>query len=457
MNKKFNNKIFTLIYVFTIIIATVALSSFFVDVAYSESVENENSESVSFDKSKYGINKSYTSKNIEIPKRKTYRITPKSKPIGKEFIKSITGNKTYNKHTKHYYTIISYMKKFDKSGGGTLILKKGTYYITESIAVPSKVNIILENGVVLKKWMKTDTPKLKASTAVFQLVKPSAVKGQKRYSKYSGTKNVNIIGKGTATIDLRYKKKALAIVCGHNKNIRIEGITFKNMNNGHFIELDATNNIKIRNCKFIRSKPSTNLVKEAINLDTPDKSTKGFNNPWTKYDKTPNKNVLIENNIFNKVDRAIGTHKYSQSKYNDVYTVNKGQKYHSNIIIRNNKITNTRTEGIRILNWKNALVVNNYIGNIPSSSNARGILATGCNIKIKYNYFVNLPRAIQFKPSKNNENGDEYSVTYNFLTERNKNDLKYNLCKNVKNSYATFRNLLKYTSNEEIINMLIEN
>ena len=62
----------------------------------------------------------------------------------------------------------------------------------------------------------------------------------------------------------------------HNKNITLDGITFKNMKYGHFIEMDASKNVTVNNCTFTGYKASKRHTSEAINLDTPDKKTKGF-------------------------------------------------------------------------------------------------------------------------------------------------------------------------------------
>lgn len=65
---------------------------------------------------------------------KVYKITAKSKPLkASKFTKS----SLYNKKTRMYFTIRSYMEKFQKKGKGTLILKKGNvhYYQYHSCAI----------------------------------------------------------------------------------------------------------------------------------------------------------------------------------------------------------------------------------------------------------------------------------------------------------------------------------
>ncbi|MFC4025450.1 right-handed parallel beta-helix repeat-containing protein [Oceanobacillus longus] len=189
------------------------------------------------------------------------------------------------------------------------------------------------------------------------------------------------------------------------------------MYSGHFIEIDATKDAVISNNKFMYSKPSSSEIKEAINIDTPDKLTNGWSSKWSKFDKTPNTNMTIENNVFYELDRAIGTHKYS------------GGKYHDQIIIKNNKIEKMRQDAIRVLNWSNATIENNTFKDVdPGKNNAnRGIFASGA-IKPTFqnNLFDNIPRAIQFTPWKNSNSGSEYDVTYNELSKENKEALSSN-------------------------------
>lgn len=354
----------------------------------------------------------YPSNSIEA-KTETYTITPNSDTYNKNFISSTT----YNKYTKHYYLIRSYLEKIEESGGGKLVLEKGTYTVSNVLFVPSNVKIILEDGVKIINGNKTGTSKFDADKSIFQFICPSLGKEESVYSKYDGEKNISIIGSGTATIDLNFEKDGIAIIAGHNQNIRIENITFQNMYSGHFIEMNATKDAAIINNQFMNSKPSSTRIKEAINLDTPDKLTNGWSSKWSMFDKTPNSNIEIENNVFYDLDRAIGTHKYS------------GGKYHDQIIIRNNKIEKMRQDAIRVLNWSNPTIENNTFLNVDPGINYanRGILASGAiNPTFQYNIFVDVPRAIQFIAWKNSDSGSEYNVTYSELSEENKETLSTN-------------------------------
>ncbi|MDN4494965.1 right-handed parallel beta-helix repeat-containing protein [Ureibacillus aquaedulcis] len=342
----------------------------------------------------------------------TYTISPDSETYNRNFM----NQSSYNKYSKHYFLIRSYLEQLEESGGGTLVLEKGTYTVSNVLFVPSDVTIKLEDGAKIVNGDETGT-KNDANKSIFQFIRPSLAKKEHVHGKYEGEKNISIIGTGTATIDLNFEKDGIGIIAGHNKNIRIENINFINMYSGHFIEVDATENAIISNNKFKNSKPSPTLIKEAINIDTPDKLTNGWSSKWSKFDKTPNHNVTIENNVFYDLDRAIGTHKYS------------GGKYHDHIIIRNNKIEKMREDAIRVLNWSNATIENNLFKNVaPGKYNANsGILASGAiNPTFRNNIFEDIPRAMQFVAWKNSDSGSEYDVTYNELSEENKKALTTN-------------------------------
>jgi hypothetical protein len=201
----------------------------------------------------------------------------------------------------------------------------------------------------------------------------------------------------------------LGIMMGHNRNVTISNITFQNMKGGHFIELDDSQNVEIENNHFMYHKPSETGLKEAINIDTPDKTTGGFHAIWTNYDCTPDKDIVIQNNYFSDLERAIGTHKYS------------GAQYHENVQIINNKISNTDSDAIRILNWKNPVVTGNEIKNVAGgTANKRAILASGViNPVITNNTFIKVSRSIQIMPWKNTDPGSQYAITYNDISKEN--------------------------------------
>lgn len=274
-----------------------------------------------------------------------------------------------------YALVRSYVDELANRGGGMLILQKGTYRISKPIYISSNIKIILENGVVIKKTFDEKVP----SQSIFQFVDRDRIiqmqevagsgsliekikrikKSDKKllYTQYNGVRNSAIIGKGKVVIDLQNEKDAQAIVVGHNRNIEISGITFKNSYNNHFIEVDATDTIKIHNCVFQNAKVSEGTNKEAINLDTPDLVTKGFNCFWSSQDKTPNRNVTIEACKFINLERGIGTHQFSH------------MKYHTNINILNCSFNKVSVPVFGI-NWKNIRIEGNQMQNIRKIGNS---------------------------------------------------------------------------------------
>ena len=325
------------------------------------------------------------------------------KPSSTTFQNHYQTSKTYNEKTKQYYMLRSYLEQLEKDGGGTLVISKGIYEITNTLYVPSHVIILLKDGAVLRKSKETGTTLMKAASSMFQLAAPSKSKIAGAYSGYNGETDIKLIGEGSAAIDLNYTENAIGIMFGHNTQVTVSGIHFCNMRGGHFIELDASRTITIENNIFQDCKPSSTRIKEAINVDTPDLKTGGFHAVWTSYDCTPNQDVLIQKNTFRNLERAIGTHKYSDGKY------------HENIQIVNNVIENTSSDAIRIINWKAPVITGNSITDVNhGEGTVRAILVSGISHPvIRDNIFTNAPRPIQLMPWKNNGTGSEYAITYN--------------------------------------------
>jgi hypothetical protein len=368
---------------------------------------------------------------IPLKAKATYPVYTVS-PNSATYHKLMMNFSTYNKYTKQYYLLRSYLERLEKTGGGTLILSKGTYMITNTLYVPSNVTIKFRDGVVIKKGLVTGTKQFSAAKSIFQLIRPSNSKKKGVYGAYNGEKNISFIGEGKVVIDMVYDKDSIAIIAGHNQNIKVQNIEFKNMYSGHFMEVDATKNINITNNQFIDSKASYGLFKEAINLDTPDRLTHGWSQEWSKFDKTPNQYVYIKYNKFYNLDRAVGTHKYSEGKY------------HDKIYIQYNQIEKTRKDAIGMMNWSNAVIENNTITNVNGGTGRyRAIAGWGViNPIIQNNTFNKVSRPMQFSPWKNT--GDEsskYAITYNQLSNENKEMFKNNKITNVEEDFIRINNL----------------
>ena len=182
--------------------------------------------------------------------------------------------------------------------------------------------------------------------------------------------------------------------------------------------MDASQNVNVNRCTFTGYKASKRNTSEAINLDTPDKKTRGFTHGWSQYDCTPNQNVQITNCIFSNLEKAIGTHQYSV------------EKYHTDISISDCMIKNCVSGGIEMMNWQRVSLTNTRFMNIGKNSKGkytsynrdrkiRAILVRGgvSEINIKDCTFQNLPRVMQCMPWKNQNTATQYPMIYNHITQ----------------------------------------
>lgn len=365
------------------------------------------------------------------PKPEThFEFSAESEPVNNRF-KSYS---TYSDMTKPYYVLRSMLERLEKDGGGSILIKAGDYTITNNLYVPSNVTIEMEDGTILRKAFDTGIPGFKATASIFQLIAPSKATVTGAVGGYDGTKNVKIFSNGRATIDLQGIEKTYAIVLGHNENITIQNINFTNLNGGHFIELDASKDVLIDNATFTNNlTKSTNFSHEAINLDTPDRLTRGFNARWSNYDRSGNLNVTIQNSTFRNLVCSIGTHQMSGAGLID--GIQYESKPHTNIVIKNNTFIDSRSEAIHAKNWDAPIIENNtFINNGIANSRVSGIVSAGSiNPTIRNNHFEALGEPIVFILGKNASNAKEYEVVYNSFTQANLNALATNSGKYVAN------------------------
>lgn len=313
---------------------------------------------------KQGVSLEMDSVNAALP---TYSITPTTKPLDNYGV----GTANYTSKTKHTYLLNSYMKKFETTKGGTLVLTKGVYNLSNVVYIPSNVTVILNDGVTIKKIYATDVKGLNPAAymlafAPFSKRSAGASDRSKGIKEYAGTQNSHIIGKGNATINANGAAsgnfKFNGIVFGHNKNCSVKNINFigKDGVSGHYMEVDATLDCVISGNNF---SGGNTAGKEAINLDTPDDLTKGFTAKWSSLDCTRNYRLNITNNKFSNMTVAIGTHAYSYGKP------------HKFTSITNNTFTNVNEKVIQPMNWKNTTITGNTFNGSVSKAviHVRGI------------------------------------------------------------------------------------
>lgn len=342
---------------------------------------------------------------------------------------------TYNPYTKDYYIFRNAFEQCAKNKGGKVVIKKGKYVISNAIGIPSNTTVILEDGAVIKKGTSTGTDKLKASLSIFHLVNQKYISVKGHYSKYSGEHDITIMGEGTAIMDVDYLERGLAIIIGHNKNVTIKNIQFKNLNGGHFIEMDASLNTLVDGCTFENAKEwGKTGFKEAINIDTPDYVTHGFNSVWSSHDKTPNQDTHITNCTFKNLESGIGTHGVSKLKNSEtgLYDIT---QWHTNVKIDYCKFINISRTSLRIYGWKDCDIEYNEFSN--DIRNSCSIFEGWCvnNPTFKNNIMNNLERigyvnAIGHYTMKDGVivcvPGQPYEPDYSYLAEQNITDFYQN-------------------------------
>ncbi|SNS59680.1 Right handed beta helix region [Micrococcales bacterium KH10] len=424
---------------------TVALPPILESVTKQQIADRDGNDRTAIAKKRKNLNQRIKKRN---KKFKTFRVSPKTKPNKNGFAKKL-GKKnypkwtSYNKHTKHYYMLRSYLEVLEKRGGGKLVLRKGKYRVPGALFVPSNVTIKLKPGAKLIKTRTTGTTALRPSNALIHTVRPSVgLKGgtaaKYRLKGYKGEKNISILGskKGKpSVINMSGLYPGHSIAAGHTKRLTIRNIVFKGANASHYIELDASKNVVIAKNTFKKMKQSWCGCKEAINVDTPDVLNDSFPFFWSSQDKTPNVKVSIINNTFQGNEVGVGTHNFSATKVNGTYQPN----YHRQIRVVNNVFKNTQGRyAVHVMQWKNSTVSRNTITGIKSTTGIeRGIIVDGSrNLFVSYNTISSVPRALAYRVVDSGGRGAVYGYAYNHISELNFSAWQTNTISTVTESFA---------------------
>ena len=367
-------------------------------------------------------------------------LRPETRPYRERY----TDEDTYRGNTKGYYQLRSYMEQLEYCGGGTLTLKKGTYYISNAVCIPSNVKIVFEDGVVIKKTKAIYQTELDNHKVIFIFVPPSKAKKKESVSGYGGTHDVTMTGIGNVVIDCNNKLPGRGMDMGHCRNIVIENLTFHNQYGSHYIELNSSQNVIVRNCNFWKFRDyKGDTYKEAINIDGTDYAVNGFNHVWSKHDKTVCQNIEITNCKFTDLGTAIGSH---------TYVANQGQQcYHTNIRITDNVFFGSTNCAIRALNWRNVLIADNSFRDIGIQNGATNFsifMGGVIDATVTRNAFANVyvPVTIRQQIQYELERKAGYPISECQITDKNWEDL---LSTNVIYG-AVFKAAVRYTKDLQL-------
>ncbi len=264
---------------------------------------------------------------------KKYTITKKTKPCNTSYRKL----GSYNSKTRNYYTIKSYLEKLKTQGGGTLVLKKGTYKVCSTLEVPSNVTIQLKKGVKIKKTNVTGTKSLKAGKILFKL-------SNAKVKNYKGTKKVTVIGAKNVSIDLGKVKNAVAFDLGRNKTITISKIKFTGKKGGTYINIAASKGVKVEGCTFQNGQTTTgDKYETAIAVNT--------------IGSTPSANVKIWSNTFKGLENGVATTAYKKNVYM------------TGVSVKKNSFTNMSNAAVVAKMWSGATITSNSVGRDDNTNN----------------------------------------------------------------------------------------
>jgi hypothetical protein len=318
----------------------------------------------------------------------TLKVTPKTIPYKKKYMKKTE----YNKLTKQYFMLRSYLEKLGSKGGGTLTLKKGTYRIPCTLYIPSNVTIKLEDGVRIVKTKQTATHLLTPTDILFETVSTTKSKTKRTVTDYHASKKIKIAGNGTATIDLGSARGRSGIYIGHSSDITITGISFKNRYGGNYIWIEGSRDVTVSKCKFYAGKSISGKKNQmAVRMENIFSDSDTFEEKWSKLDKTLNQRIVVDGCSFYKQDIAVGTA--------DAQTVDaKVLSYQTGIAVTNNTFSGTTSYAVYAQGWNQPEISGNIMKTATSASKIKSFICGYgvANPKIKENTFNGCEYTMQF-------------------------------------------------------------
>lgn len=325
-----------------------------------------------------------------------YTISKSTKPCNTSYRKL----RSYNSKTKHYYTIKSYLEKLQSRGGGTLVLKKGTYKVCSTLVIPSNVTIQLKSGAKLKKTYETGSSSLKPTKTLFKL--------SSKAKDYKGTKKVSITGAKKATIDLGLVSNATAISMGHNYDVNVSKIQFKGKKGGTYINIAGSKKVKVEDCSFSNgAKKSGDKFQTAIAVNSEG--------------ATPCLNVKIQSNTFQKLESGIASTKYKKTAYS------------TKISIRKNSFTDMENAAVMGKMWDSPVITSNTVKRSDNTN------ATSSAVRL---YSMKDPEV-----SKNTIQNCSYAVNIsrvssvnNTISQAKISSMKNNTVKSLNHYYVPYKN-----------------
>lgn len=231
-----------------------------------------------------------------------------------------------------------------------------TDYKTIMAALEEDGDIILEadSTYYIKATLWVESNQSITATGATIISKSGAFRNRPTKTNYKSIKNFTVDGGTWKYIDKDGFKKSF-IQFSHGSNITIKNATVYCNYAGHAIELVACKNVLIDNCVIkALGKCKSNSVEEQIQIDVAtSKTAPTIGDYGKKFVKGQTcQNITVSNCTITGA-RGVCANFAKGTSYTD--------KFHKNIVIKNNKITGVSAEAVALFNVVGATVENNTI------------------------------------------------------------------------------------------------
>lgn len=292
------------------------------------------------------------------------------------------------------------------STGGTIYVPPGTYKITSSLKLYSNQSLELSPVATILRSSNMDNMVRNYTDGTL--------------GAYDASNNITITGGTFDANRTNYPTYCTMVGIGHAKYITISDVSFKNSQDWHMIELNATKFGKITRCRF-DNYGSASVGTEMIQLDFMKSSTEF---PWFgPYDNTSCEDITIEGCTFTNGVTAIGGH----TKVDGVS--------HKRIHILNNHFDGMLKDTVILCNWEYVTIQGNTFFNVFKGVTSN-ILSTNRlkNIVISNNQFIYTladvnSRAINLTSSGTNIY-EQVMIEGNYV-QGSKHGIGFDFCENV--------------------------
>lgn len=227
------------------------------------------------------------------------------------------------------------------NSGITVVVPKGIYTVTKILLIYGNTRLSLNHNAVMKRF-HDDSFFLNGDYGA-------------QYDRYEGQGNIIIEGGMLDGNIIQYPDAFNGINIAHANNVTIRDITIKDISWAHAIDINASSNVLVHNCKFLGYKNAADgsrYFSEAIQIDAMTKL--GFT-AFGKYDGTPSRNITVRDCYFGPSGTegtaawpaGVGTH----GAIHDVWA--------HNIKIVNNTFDGLTYWAIRLFKWNDCIVQGN--------------------------------------------------------------------------------------------------